>query len=210
MSGLIEHFLTRAWNRLQSAGGRSLCEAGLLLGYLFKDGVLTRHPIIIPEGLLTGHVCIWGITGKGKTSLIKLLQWQDVQSDHAQAVLDRHYDPYPFLLRAFSAQEIRRQMDLSGRLIPIDLSDKNVSAGINIAESVSEDQRFLQIAEIEELLSAQFGLTHLGVRYGERLRFALYVISVNGGTLLDLRPLLTDDAFLSRQLEAVENPEVLA
>ena len=112
----------------------------------------------------------------------------------------------PFLLRAIAAQEWKRQEDLSDRLIVISPADADMSVGLNPLEDAEPD--FVRIAEFAEVLKQRWGLDHFGARTDELLRNALYVLSVNGLTLLELAPLLTLPGFRAKCLKQVPNAEV--
>jgi len=67
---------------------------------------------------------------------------------------------------------------------------------------------FVRIAEFAEVLRQRWGLDHFGARTDELLRNALYVLSANGLTLLELGPLLTNPGFRAKCLEVTPNAEV--
>jgi hypothetical protein len=119
---------------------------------------------------------------------------------------DLHGDATPFLLRTVSALERRLHCHLSNRLILIDPADSVVSVGFNPLEQESPD--FVRIAEFAQVLRERWALDHFGARTDELLRNALFVLSANSLTLLELAPLLTHAGFRTTAVQRVTNPEV--
>jgi hypothetical protein len=78
--------------------------------------------------------------------------------------------------------------------------------GLNPLEEAEPD--FVRIAEFGEILKLRWGLERFGARTDELLRNALYVLSANGLTLLELGPLLTHPGFRAMCLKKVPNAEV--
>jgi hypothetical protein len=109
-------------------------------------------------------------------------------------------------LRRINARERREHRHLSDRLILIDPADPIMSVGLNPLEQETPD--FVAIAEVAEILKRHWGLDHFGARTDELLRNALYVLSANRLTLIELAPLLADGAFRSACLDKIANAEV--
>jgi hypothetical protein len=152
------------------------------------------------------HVALLGKTGSGKSSLLKFLCLQDIEAGRGFLFFDLHGDATQFLLSAIAAEEWRRQEHLSDRLIVISPSDRDMSVGLNPLEDSQSD--FVRITEFAEVLRQRWGLDHFGARTDELLRNALYVLSANGLTLLELGPLLTDAGFRAKCLKVTPNAEV--
>jgi type IV secretion system coupling TraD/TrwB family protein len=90
----------------------------------------------------------------------------------------------------------------------IDPADPLVCVGFNPMQSSSLD--FAHTTEFTAVLRARWSLDHFGARTEELLRNALYVLSANGRTLLELAPLLTDAGYRAACLKKVPNAEVRA
>jgi hypothetical protein len=114
----------------------------------------------------------------------------------------------PFLLRVIRAREESSGEHFDHKLIVIDPADPLVSVGFNPLKTSSLD--FGHAAEFTAVLRARWSLDHFGARTEELLRNALYVLSANGKTLLELAPLLTDVGYRATCLKKVPNAEVRA
>jgi hypothetical protein len=91
-------------------------------------------------------------------------------------------------------------------LIYIAPADRDFSVGLNPLEA--SEARFVRIAEFARILKQRWGLDHFGARTDELLRNALFVLSANGLTLLELAPLLTHRAFRMECLTKTPNAEI--
>jgi len=116
----------------------------------------------------------------------------------------------PFLLRMVAADERRRGVDLSERLIVIEPADTEFSVGLNVLEAQEGQQNYVQLAEFAQILKARWGLDSFGARTEELLRNSLHVLADNGLTLLEMAPLLTSAAFRATCLDRVQNTEVIS
>src|ERR1700756_3842923 len=117
MRNLFGRVIAAFWNRLRSRrSGAWLREKGLEIGFRVVDGQVTRQRVTIGVTERTTHVCTFGLTGTGKTSLIK--KW--VEADLANGVgflaIDFHGDVTDFVLRAVNFLERNRREHLSDRL----------------------------------------------------------------------------------------------
>ena len=206
MTNLFEQLLAQAWNRLASPDERQV-EGGVEIGQIVRDGVVTSRPLVWPHTRRPEHLAILGKTGTGKSSLLKHLATQDIRANHGFIYFDLHGDTTGFLLRLIAAEEIRRQVDLSTRVVVIEPGDPDYSIGLNVIER-GASQAFVQIGEFANILKQRWGLEHFGPRTEELLRNALFVLSDNDLTLVELGPLLINGAFRAACLHRVQNPEV--
>lgn len=208
MFRFVEELIAHGWNRLQSRrrDTRGPAKGAILLGHrVVEDRPTDQRVSMSPSGLTT-HMAVVGKTGTGKSSFLKSLCLQFILAGTGFFFLDLHGDATPFLLRAVAAEERRRGVDLSGRLVVMDPSDREASVGLNPLESPEPD--FAHLAETTEVLRQRWGLDRFGARTDELLRNGMFVLSANGLTLLELAPVLTDAAFRARLLANVENAEV--
>lgn len=176
------------------------------LGFRVVDGEVTRRHVGLSNTRRAMHVAVLGKTGSGKSSFLRYLSQQDIEADRGFVYFDLHGDATPFLLRTINARERQLRRHLSDKLILIEPADPLVSVGLNPLEQESPD--FVRIAEFAEVLKQRWSLDHFGARTDELLRNALYVLSANGLTLVELAPLLTQAGFRATALTRVPNAEV--
>lgn len=208
MLRIIEELIVQWWNRLQGHRREQCAPAkcGTLLGFRVMEDRPTEQRVTVSQTRRTTHMGVVGKTGTGKSSFLRSLCLQDIAAGRGFFFLDLHGDATPFLLRAIAAEERKRNLDLSDRLMVIAPSDREASVGINPLEDRETD--FVRIAEFAEVLRQRWGLDHFGARTDELLRNSLFVLSANGLTIIEIAPLLTDAAFRTSLLPNVPNMEV--
>lgn len=198
-------------SRLRASLNQPDPEAGTLLGYTVQHGrYRTDQPVAIANTRRPEHVAILGKTGTGKTSLLRLLCEQDIRADRGFVFFDIHGDATPVLTQVVAEEEQRRGEDLARKFIVIDPADPEYSAGINILEAESEHQRYVQLAEVTQILRDRWKLEAFGARTEELLRNSLQVLQDTGLTFIDLGPLLINPAFRANCLRRVRSPEARA
>ena len=179
----------------------------LMLGCLVIDGQTTQSRMIIPQLKRAEHMAILGRTGTGKSSLLRFLASQDIANNRGLLFFDLHGDATPTLLGLLAQREQEKREDLSTRVIIIEPGDPDFSVGLNVLEPAGVQHSFVQIAEFANLLKQRWHLDSFGARTEELLRNSLLLLSENRLTLLELAPLLTDDAFRARCLRNAGNSE---
>ncbi len=75
-------------SRISKDDRKEMLELGLFLGYTTDKG----EPINVPYSLLLTHVLLLGSTGSGKTSLMKLMLWQNVINGGGGIFIDGKMD----------------------------------------------------------------------------------------------------------------------
>jgi len=207
MIRFLENIIVAIWNRLVARRRGARSGGGSLdLGYRVADGRPTRSRVTLTSRERMRHLVVLGKTGSGKSYLLRHMSEQDIEKNRGFIYLDLHGDATPFLLRRINARERREHHHLSDRLILVDPADPFMSVGLNPLQQETPD--FVAIAEVAEILKRHWGLDHFGARTDELLRNALYVLSANGLTLIELTPLLADNYFRSVCLQKVANAEV--
>jgi hypothetical protein len=186
---------------------RNLPSKGNLdIGSRVSDGQITRRRVGIGAERRAMHVALLGKSGSGKSSLLRHFCEQDVAAGRGFLYFDLHGDATPFLLRTIAARERELRRHLSDRLIVIAPGDPEFSVGFNPLEQESPD--FVRIAQIAEVLKVRWHLDYLGARTDELLRNALFALSANRLTLLELAPFLTQGGVRANCLKQVQNAEV--
>jgi energy-coupling factor transporter ATP-binding protein EcfA2 len=210
MKNFLERLLARLWNRRISRRRRNpLIAARVLdLGLRFSEDAHVQGRITIPAGKRAEHIVILGRTGAGKSSLVKYIATQDIESGRGGIYIDQHGDATPFLVSLFAEKERALGSDQSEKLIVIEPADPDFSVGLNPLDQIRENDRFLQVAELVRILEDRWHMDTFGARTDELLRNALFVLAANGLTLLELTALLAHGAFRARCLKNVANAEV--
>lgn len=207
MKNFLEQLFASAWNRIRGRGRGARSEGqGVAIGSRVVDGESLRERVTLTNVERTRHIAILGKTGSGKSSLLRSILAQDIEADRGFACFDLHGEFMPFLLRTINARERQLHEHLSDKLVIVDPTDPLVSIGLNPLEQESPD--FARIAEFSEVLRKRWALDHFGARTDELLRNALFVLSANGLTLVELAPFLVHPGFRAACLKRVTNAEV--
>ena len=207
MNSFFEQLFAYAWNRMVAKPAHPTNPHSLSLGSLVIDGQTTASRMIIPQLKRAEHMAILGRTGTGKSSLLRFMASQDIACGRGFLFFDLHGDATTTLLQLLAQQEQATRQDLSARIIIIEPGDPEFSVGLNVLEPAAAQHSFVQIAEFAGLLKQRWHLDSFGARTEELLRNSLLLLSENRLTLMELAPLLTDDAFRARCLRGVENSE---
>lgn len=203
----LEQLTVATWNRIVSKRTKP-AGSDLMLGRKIHDGQVSKASATISEKRRSEHIAILGKTGSGKSSLLKHFILQDIERDRGFVFFDLHGDAQGFLLAAIADEEKRRKCDLSKKLIIIEPGDPEYSVGLNVLEPKAGNQNFVQISEFAQILKQRWHLDALGARTEELLRNALYVLSENRLTFLELAGLLCNAAFRADCLKRVSNSDV--
>ena len=206
MINFIEKLVISIWNRIQGRRTVKPEGHGVTLGYQVVEETVTERRLSLSQTRRTMHIAVLGKTGSGKSSLLRFMAQQDIEAGRGLIYFDLHGDATPFLLGVIAAQEAKLGQELHERLIYIAPADKEFSVGLNPLETA--EASFVPISEFAQILKRRWGLDHFGARTDELLRNALYVLSANGLTLLELAPLLTQPAFRAQCLTKTPNAEV--
>jgi len=207
MRDFLEHLLASTWNKIRDRrNGGDDAAPGLSIGQEILDEVASRRPVKLSGVRRTTHIAILGKTGSGKSSLMKHMASEDIAANRGFLAIDFHGDTTRHLFRAIARREAKLGRHLSDRVVLMAPDDPDFAVGFNPFEAESPD--FVRIAEFAAILRQRWGLDHFGARTDELLRNALYALSANRMTLLELAPFLTHTGFRASLLKNVPNAEV--
>src|SRR5215470_2486534 len=100
------------------------------IGFRVSDGEPTRRRISLTTTERTMHIAVLGKSGSGKSSLLKYMAQQDIETDRGFVYFDLHGDATPFLLRSLAARERTLKRHLSDKLVVIAPADPELSVGL--------------------------------------------------------------------------------
>lgn len=197
----LETIFVNTFNRLAQARREKLT-GGLPLGMIVRDERVTKTPFYIPTAQRTQHMAIMGKTGTGKTSFIRHLIQHDIDAGRGLAAIDIHGDIVPAVLRYLA----EKHLDYAARVVVIDPTNTAWAVGMNPLQVTDEYARFREVAAVTRGLADKWDFH--GARTEELLRNALFVLSANGLTLLEVGILLSDDDYRKSMLKSVANQEM--
>jgi len=178
----------------------------LLLGV--TTGTERRDPVILKEELRPTHLAIIGLSGVGKSYLIENLIRQDIQHGTGFVLFDVHGDLADSVV-AYLAGRASEHRELADKIVLIEPFDPVASIGFNPLEQASSSSAHAQAQELASVLRMRWETRSFGPRSEELMRHALYTLSVNNLTLLELPALLTQASVRERLLEQVSDRTVL-
>jgi len=148
-----------------------------------------------------GHVWALGGTGCGKSTLLASMALQDINAGYGVAVLDPHGDLVDDIMA-------RIEGDARERVILFDPADTAYPVGFNILAARTEIERNLLSSDLVAIIrrhATSWGDTMSSV-LGEAVLALL--THPSGGTLVQLRRFLRDEAFRAQYLTGVPDAEV--
>lgn len=154
------------------------------------------------------HLYAIGKTGVGKTTLYVNQIIQDIKEGRGVAYLDPNGDAIETILKYIPKE---RAEDV----IVLDPSDAERPIGLNILEWKRPEDRDFLVAEWLEIFYKLFDPNKTGMvgpqfeHWGRNASLSV-MMRPEGGTLLDIPRLFTDDAFREDTLKYVKDPVVLA
>ncbi|MEX2526436.1 MAG: type IV secretion system DNA-binding domain-containing protein [Gemmatimonadota bacterium] len=147
------------------------------------------------------HTYVVGASGTGKSHLMAHLIIQDMEANRGVGLIDPHGDLVDLVLRYVPENRVED-------VIVFDPSDAERPVGFNILEARSTLEKDLLASDMVAVFR------RLSTSWGDQMTAVLAngVLAVleteGGGTIADLRHLLTDDAFRKRLLATVPDREV--
>ena len=180
---------------------------------LGTHGLFGLSPVTLDLAHFNTHLYVVGQSGQGKSKFLQQLLYQLAATGWGCGVFDPHADlasdllaqlasyPNPAWLSHPKNRERVIYLDPSRTdyLIPCNILKSTSSTPYEIAENVVEAFRRVWPETLAE-----------APRFAQILRNAAVVLSLNGLSLLELEPLLTDKEFRMRLLATITDPLVVS
>lgn len=144
------------------------------------------------------HIYTIGKTGSGKTTLLLNMAIDDIHKGYGVCLIEPHGDACKTILEHIPAH---RKQDV----IYFDATNQSHPTGLNPLHGVPAEERHLVASEIV-LSFKKIWADSWGPRLEYILRYAiLTLLDYPAGTLLDIQPLLLDQAFRNLVLQYTDN-----
>ena len=174
---------------------------GLYLGDNIFRG--ERRKIYLSNEDRFRHFYVIGQTGTGKSSILSVMARQDLRNGRGLAVLDPHGDFATGLLDFIPKT---RAEDL----IFFDPADQGRPMGLNLLEADTDDEKQMAVGEATSIMIKIFGPEIFGPRIQDYFRNGCLALMdyPEGGTLIELIKLFTDENFQRERVQTIKNPIV--
>lgn len=174
---------------------------GLYLGDNIFRG--ERRKIYLSNEDRFRHFYVIGQTGTGKSSILSVMARQDLRNGRGLAVLDPHGDFATGLLDFIPKT---RAEDL----IFFDPADQGCPMGLNLLEADTDDEKQMAVGEATSIMIKIFGPEIFGPRIQDYFRNGCLALMdyPEGGTLIELIKLFTDENFQRERVQTIKNPIV--
>lgn len=195
------------WLRAKRAPAPTMLPTeGLLLGDNVYRGIHT--PVKIKREDRRRHLYMIGMTGTGKTTLFENLILQDIKAGEGVCYIDPHGDTAEALLAKIPRE---RAEDV----IYFDPGDLDRPFGMNLLEWETHEQKDFLVQEAVQIFYKLFDPNQTGIvgpQFEHWLRNAALTLMEwpEGGTLIEIPRLFTDDAFRELRVERITDPVVKA
>lgn len=180
---------------------KNVPKEGLLLGHNVFRGVSTE--IRMKRSDRFRHFYVIGQTGTGKSSIFSIMARQDLLNGDGMAIIDPHgsliEDNLPFVPR-------HRADDV----IYFNPADQSRPMGLNLLEADTDDEKELVALDAMNIMIKLFGNEIFGPRIQDYFRNGCLTLMSHpeGGTIVDIVRLFTDDDFQKERVNYVKNPVV--
>src|SRR5258706_5732397 len=198
----FEHTFVDLLNRFNRRG-KPTTQAGLTLGSLTDN---PSHTVVWTTVRRPEHACVVGKTGSGKTHFMEWLACQLMERSEPFVFFDYHGDATERLVALAT-----RFSNADQRLVVIDPTDSQSSPGLNPLESTGADGStvFGRTSELAAILRQRWQVDAFGPRTEELLRNTLFVLAATNHTLVEAPLLLTSQAFRTRLVSQLTQPDIL-
>ena len=178
---------------------------GIVVGYNNYWGV--KREIRITDKDRFRHIYILGQTGTGKSTIMLTQAIDDMDNGRGFTFIDPHGEAVEFLLRHFPKERIDDLIyfDLWNTAYPIGLNPLEVSPD-------DSDEKDVVTNDLVEMFIQMYGHEIFGPRIQDYFRNACLLLmdQPEGGTIVDIMRLFTDEAFAEAKIRNLKDPVVAA
>ena len=178
---------------------------GIIVGYNNYWGV--KREIRITDKDRFRHIYILGQTGTGKSTIMLTPAIDDMDNGRGFTFIDPHGEAVEFLLRHFPKERIDDLIyfDLWNTAYPIGLNPLEVSPD-------DSDEKDVVTNDIVEMFIQMYWHEIFGkrIKYYFRNACLLLMDQPEGGTIVDIMRLFTDEAFAEAKIRNLKDPVVAA
>lgn len=178
---------------------------GIVVGYNNYWGV--KREIRITDKDRFRHIYILGQTGTGKSTIMLTQAIDDMENNRGFTFIDPHGEAVEFLLKHFPKERIED-------LIYFDLGNTSYPIGLNPLEVNPEDsdEKDVVTNDLVEMFIQMYGHEIFGPRIQDYFRNACLLLmdQPEGGTIVDIMRLFTDEAFAEAKIRNIKDPVVAA
>ncbi len=178
----------------------------ILLWYNTYAGIKKEVRIMTTNDDRFRHMYIIGQTGSGKSTLMLTSLLEDIRLNNGFCVIDPHGDLVEFVMKHYPKERI-------DDLIYFDLANTDYPIAFNPLDGAeNDDERDVITNDLVEMFVSMYGEEIFGPRIQDYFRNACFLLmeQEEGGTLVDIMRLFTDDAFAESKIRNVKNPIIAA
>ncbi len=188
--------------QVAEAKGDVIMQDRNVMGFNMYRGV--KKDVCIKREDRRRHVYSIGRTGMGKSVFMENQIYQDIVNGEGVCVIDPHGDLARKCLEFVPKSRIND-------VIYFDPSDVERPMGLNMLEAHTPEEKDFAVAEMVAILYKLFA-EFIGPRFEHIVRNSMLAIMEHpdGGTLVEMMRILTDDAYKDECLKYVTNPLVKA
>jgi len=190
----------------RAAAPANVPKEGIILGKnVYRgDEILIR----LKEADRRRHLYSIGMTGTGKSTFFESLILQDIKEGRGVAVFDPHGELVEGLLS-------RVPKERAEDVIYFDPADTARPMGVNLLEWKTKEQKDFLVQEAVQIFYKLFDPNSqgfIGPQFEHWMRNAALTLmdSPEGGTLIEIPKLFTDDGFRSQKINSISDPIVKA
>ena len=179
---------------------------GVVIGKSIYRG--EEHYVRMKDDDRRRHLFMIGKTGVGKTTFLQNMVIQDIKAGKGLCFLDPNGDAYEYILA-------RIPRERAEDVILFDPSDTERPIGLNLLDWKKPEEKDFLVQESIQMFYKLFDPNHTGMvgpQFEHWMRNAALTVMSDpqGGTLVDLPRLFTDDAFREQEIKFVQDPVIKA